>query len=61
MKSIYLRCENLQKLMENCNQNTMIKYSCSDYGFNSKSNASYSLYLFNFFVVMYFNYVPVVQ
>lgn len=39
----------------------MIKHSCSDYGFNRKSNASYPLYLFNFFVVMYFNYVPVVQ
>ena len=33
----------------NCDyiQNSMIKHSCSDYGFNSKSNASYPLYLWN--------------
>lgn len=55
MKSIYLRCEYLQRLMTDCKennncdyiQNYMIKHSCNDYGFNTQRNASYPLHLWN--------------
>ena len=58
MRSIYLRCEYLQKLIENCKennncdsiQNSMIKHSCNDYGFNIQRNASYPLHLWNIFL-----------